>query len=59
MTTAGPRADGKGVNLSGTGEFEGVRGTGIEIAGLRRFDPATGLLEGTFELRFRYHRPGR
>lgn len=60
VTTAGPRKDGRGVILGGTGEFEGARGTGIEIAELRRFDPATGSLEGTFELRFRYHRlPGR
>ncbi|MFJ8593472.1 hypothetical protein [Streptomyces sp. NPDC093598] len=59
VTTAGPRADGKGVIIGGTGDFKGVRGTGIEVAGLRRFDPATGSLEGTFELRFRYHRPGR
>ncbi|MEU2062434.1 hypothetical protein [Streptomyces sp. NPDC013455] len=58
-TTAGPRSDGKGVILGGTGEFAGVRGTGVEIASLRRFDPATGTLEGTFELRFRYHRTSR
>ncbi|MFD7408625.1 hypothetical protein ACFV7R_39650 [Streptomyces sp. NPDC059866] len=58
VTTAGPRADGKGVILGGTGEFAGIRGSGIEIANLRRFDPATGSLEGTFELRFRYQRPG-
>ncbi|MFF5477693.1 hypothetical protein ACFY5C_10195 [Streptomyces sp. NPDC012935] len=59
VTTAGPRADGKGVIIGGTGEFAGIRGTGVEAAGLRRFDPATGSLEGTFELRFRYHRTGR
>jgi hypothetical protein len=58
VTTAGPRADGKGVILGGTGEFHGIRGTGVEIANLRRFDPSTGSLEGTFELRFRYQRPG-
>lgn len=57
VTTAGPRKDGKGVILGGTGEFGGARGTGIEIADLRSFDPVTGTLEGTFELRFRYQRP--
>ncbi|MFI2760666.1 hypothetical protein ACH5A3_17575 [Streptomyces echinatus] len=59
VTTAGPSKDGKGVILGGTGDFAGIRGTGAEIANLRRFDPATGVLEGTFELRFRYHVPGR
>ncbi|MBL1083475.1 hypothetical protein JK359_16095 [Streptomyces actinomycinicus] len=59
VTTAGPRADGKGEIIGGTGEFAGIRGSGIEIADIRRFDPANGSLEGTFELRFRYHRTGR
>ncbi|MBL1096619.1 hypothetical protein [Streptomyces coffeae] len=58
-TTAGPRKDGRGVILGGTGEFAGIRGSGVEIADLRRFDPATGGLEGVFELRFRYQLPRR
>ncbi|MFF7736570.1 hypothetical protein [Streptomyces sp. NPDC007984] len=58
-TTAGPRKDGKGVILAGTGDFAGARGSGVEIANLRRFDPKTGVLDGTFELRFRYHTAGR
>ncbi|QKV91542.1 hypothetical protein HUT19_07090 [Streptomyces sp. NA02950] len=58
-TTAGPRKDGRGVILGGTGEFAGIRGSGIEIADLRRFDPATGSLKGVFELRFRYRLPRR
>ncbi|WP_431775263.1 hypothetical protein [Streptomyces cucumeris] len=58
-TTAGPRKDGRGTILGGTGAFAGIRGSGVEIADLKRFDPATGGLEGVFELRFRYKLPKR
>lgn len=38
-TTVGPRPDGRGVIVGGTGEFEGARGSFVEIDRLTRFTP--------------------
>lgn len=49
-TTAGPRADGRGVVVGGAGEFEGAGGTFVEIVTLTGFE-LPGVLIGRVELR--------
>lgn len=56
-TTSGPRADGRGVIVGGTGEFEGVTGSFVEVTHLKRFTP-DGQLELTMELQLAYRKPG-
>lgn len=50
QTTVGPLANGRGVVIGGTGEFEGASGSFIEIDHLTRFS-ADGVMWGDFELR--------
>ncbi|WP_432589542.1 hypothetical protein ABVG11_32175 [Streptomyces sp. HD1123-B1] len=57
VSTVGPGKDGRGVISGGTEEFEGIRGSGVERARVRRFDPVALVMEATFELRFRYRLP--
>jgi hypothetical protein len=37
VTTVGPSPEGRGVIVGGTGEFEGVKGTFVEVTHLKRF----------------------
>jgi hypothetical protein len=57
VTTTGPRADGRGVIVGGTGEFEGVTGSFVEVTHLKRFTPE-GRLELTMELQLAYTKAG-
>jgi hypothetical protein len=50
VNSVGPRGDGRGAVVGGTGEFEGARGSFLEIGRLRRFTPR-GEMEFTIELR--------
>ena len=43
VTTVGPGPDGRGVIARGTGEFEGVTGSFVEVTHLRRFTPDGGM----------------
>jgi len=52
-TTVGPRSDGRGVIVGGAGEFEGARGSFVEIVTLTGFD-LPGILIGTVELRLQF-----
>jgi hypothetical protein len=54
-TTAGPRPDGRGVVVGGAGEFEGVRGSFVEIVTLTRYEQE-GVLHGRVELRITLER---
>ncbi len=49
-TTVGPREDGRGVILGGTGEFEGLGGSFVEIDHVTGFS-STGVMTGEFEIR--------
>ncbi len=49
-TTSGPRSDGRGVVVGGSGEFEGATGTFVEINRVTRYTTA-GVLHDTVELR--------
>ncbi len=49
-TTAGPRADGRGLIVGGWGEFENAEGTFLEVGRFTRFT-VEGHLVGTIELR--------
>jgi hypothetical protein len=55
-TTTGPRPDGRGTIVGGTGEFEGVTGAFTEVTHLRKFTP-DGQLSLTMELRLAYKKP--
>jgi hypothetical protein len=57
-TTSGPRPDGRGTIIGGTGEFEGVTGSFVEVTHLKRFTPK-GELALTMELQLAYRKPGR
>jgi hypothetical protein len=50
VNTVGPRPDGRGLVVGGTGEFAGAKGSFLEIGRLRRFT-ASGAMEFTMELR--------
>jgi hypothetical protein len=50
QTTVGPRDDGQGIIVGGTGEFAGATGTFVEIDRVTRFT-TDGALMGEFELR--------
>jgi hypothetical protein len=50
QTTVGPLANGRGLVMGGTGEFEGAAGSFIEIDHLTRYT-AAGVMMGDFELR--------
>jgi hypothetical protein len=50
VNTVGPRPDGRGAVIGGTGEFAGAQGSFIEVGRLRRFSRA-GTMEFTMELR--------
>jgi hypothetical protein len=50
VNTVGPRPDGRGAVVGGSGEFAGARGSFIEVGRLRRFG-AAGAMEFTMELR--------
>jgi hypothetical protein len=52
-TTTGPRADGRGTIVGGTGEFAGVSGSFVEVTHLKRFTP-DGQLALTMELQLSY-----
>ncbi len=55
IPTDGPRFDGRGVIVGGTGDFKRLRGSFVEIARVTRFDPmSTPGLELTLELRLFY-----
>lgn len=55
-TTTGPRTDGRGTIVGGTGEFEGVSGSFVEVTHLKRFTPE-GQLALTMELQLSYKKP--
>jgi hypothetical protein len=55
-TTTGPRADGRGTIVGGSGEFEGVTGSFVEVTHLKRFTP-DGQLALTMELQLSYKKP--
>ena len=58
ISTDGPRWDGRGVIVGGTGDYQWLRGSFVEIAGVTRFDPtSTPDLELTLELRLFYRGP--
>jgi hypothetical protein len=48
---------GSGSIIGGSGEFAGVTGTAIELAHIRRLDPAARVMEATTELQLRYRLP--
>lgn len=50
QTTVGPRADGRGIIVGGTRDFEGAQGTFVEIDTLTAFSLENGLV-GEIELR--------
>jgi hypothetical protein len=50
VNTVGPRPDGRGVVVGGTGEFASASGSFIEVGRLKRFT-AAGAMEFTMELR--------
>ncbi len=50
VNTVGPRPDGRGTVIGGTGEFASASGSFIEVGRLRRFT-AAGAMEFTMELR--------
>ncbi len=50
QTTVGPLADGRGLILGGTEEFEGASGSFVEIDHLTRYS-VDGVMYGDFELR--------
>jgi hypothetical protein len=50
VNSVGPRPDGRGAVVGGSGEFAGARGSFIEVGRLRRFG-ADGAMEFTMELR--------
>ena len=55
IPTDGPRFDGRGVIVGGTGDFKRLRGSFVEIATVTRFDPmSVPDLELTLELRLFY-----
>lgn len=56
VTTVGPRPDGRGVIVGGTGEFEGITGSFVEVTHLRRFTP-DGQMNLTMELQLAYRKP--
>ena len=58
VTTAGPLPDGRGRIVGGTGEFEGIDGTFVEVTHLRRFT-TQGMLFATIELQLSYKLPSR
>jgi len=51
--TVGPLSGHRGLIVGGTGEFEGVRGSFVEVNTLRRFT-SEGVLYGTLNLRFTF-----
>ncbi len=53
QTTVGPRTDGRGIVVGGTGEFEGASGSFVELDRITRFTADGGLL-GDFELRIQW-----
>lgn len=54
-TTAGPREDGRGVIVGGTGEFVNCTGSFIEVDLFDRTDPANPMgIGGSIELRLRF-----
>lgn len=55
VTTVGPRQDGRGVIVGGTGEFEGVSGSFVEVTHLRKFTP-NGQMHLTMELQLAYRK---
>ncbi len=58
VPTDGPRLDGRGVIVGGTGDYRRLRGSFVEIANVTRFDPlSTPDLELTLELRLFYRGP--
>jgi len=55
IPTDGPRRDGRGVIIGGTGEFARLRGSFVELARVTRYDPMSSPdLELTLELRLFY-----
>ncbi|MBM5812377.1 MAG: hypothetical protein FJ191_10500 [Gammaproteobacteria bacterium] len=60
VNTVGPRTDGRGYVVAGTGEFAGRAGTFIESAEMREFRP-DGRMDFMMDLRVRLdpHQPGR
>ncbi len=54
-TTTGPRPDGRGTIVGGTGEFEGITGSFVEVTHLKRFTP-DGQLALTMELQLAYRK---
>lgn len=56
-TTTGPRPDGRGAIVGGTGEFDGITGSFVEVTHLKRFTP-DGQLQLTMELQLSYRKPG-
>jgi hypothetical protein len=50
VNTVGPRPDGRGLVVGGTGEFAGATGSFLEVGRLKRFTP-DGAMEFTMELR--------
>jgi hypothetical protein len=56
-TTTGPRPDGRGVIVGGTGEFDGITGSFVEVTHLKRFTP-DGQLALTMELQLAYRKTG-
>ena len=50
QTTVGPREDGRGIIVGGTGEFAGANGTFVEIDRVTRYT-TDGAMMGEFELR--------
>lgn len=57
QNTVGPRADGRGVIVGGSGVFEGCAGSFVEIDRVERVDPANPVIlgiVGVVELRLRF-----